>query len=114
VRESGKKYGFTRVGNDVFDIILPTLSTVAQSVFMRIYRQTWGWNKPADKIATSHFQRMCNIKDRETVRFAIEELEELDLITAKGKGTQVKEFEINMEAIDLYRQRYEMKNKDEK
>ncbi len=107
MRQSGKKYGFTRVGNDVFDIILPTLSTAAQSVFLRIYRQTWGWKKQTDKIANSHFQKFCNIKSHETVKFAIKELLDLELITVTGKATQVKEFSINMEAIDRYRQCYE-------
>lgn len=114
MRESSKKYGFTKVGNDVFDIILPTLSTAAQSVFLRIYRQTWGWKKPTDKITASHFQKYCNIKNRETVRFAIAELLKLDLITVTGTRTQVKEFKINMKTIDLYRQRYEMENDNEK
>jgi phage replication O-like protein O len=113
VRKSGNKNGFTKVDHVTFDLILPTLSTAAQSIFLRIYRQTLGWKKPTDKIATSHFTKFCNIKKRGTIKSAIDELVELDLITAEGKGTQIKEFGINFDALQKIRQEFIESQEDE-
>ena len=40
------------------------------------------------------------------VKIAIDELLEMDLITAVGKNTQIKEFGIKWQTIDSYRERY--------
>jgi len=106
MRRSLNKSGFTGIDHITFDVILPLLSVTAQIIFLRIYRQTVGWNKPTDKIANSHFQKCCNIKNHETVKIAIDELLEMDLITAVGKNTQIKEFGIKWQTIDSYRERY--------
>jgi phage replication O-like protein O len=89
------------------------LSTAAQSVFLRIYRQTWGWNKATDKIATSHFQEKCNIKSHETVKFAIDELVKLKLIKVEGRATQIKEFGIDVDELQRIRQQYIEAQEDE-
>lgn len=104
MRKSSNKTGFTQVDHVTFDVIIPMLSTVAQSIFLRIYRQTRGWGKETDKISGSQFQKFCNIGSRNTVQWAIDELVDLDLIIVEGKETQVKEFGINWEAVDRYLQ----------
>lgn len=106
MRESVNKNGYTRVDHVTFDLILPMLSTAAQSVFLRIYRQTWGWNKQTDKIALSQFKKWCAIKRHETINKALEELKDLKLITVKGKGTEIKKFGINWAGMDAIRQRH--------
>lgn len=106
MRQSGNKNGFTKVDHVTFDVILPMLSTAAQSVFLRIYRQTVGWNKQMDKIANSQFKKWCGIKSHETIQFAIDELVELDLISVEGKGTQVKTFGLKWAAMDSIRQKH--------
>lgn len=106
MRRSGNKNGYTQVDHVTFDLILPMLSGSAQLIFLRIYRQTVGWKKPSDKMATSHFRETCNIKWDQTVRTAIEELVELDLIIVTGERTQIKEFEIKWDTIALYHQEF--------
>lgn len=113
MRVSGNKNGYTPINHVVFDLILPLLSTSAQSVFLRIYRQTIGWNKQTDKIALSQFKKWCGIKRHETIKKALEDLQALEfmdkefcLITVKGKGTSIKEFGVNWSGVDSLRQRY--------
>lgn len=111
MRKSGNKNGFTKVDHVTFDLILPMLSTAAQSVLLRIYRQTLGWHKQTDRISLRQFKSGCNIKRHETISSALDELLGLKLITAVGKGTQVKEFGIKFETLDMYRRQY-MENLD--
>ena len=120
MRSSGNKNGYTPVDHVVFDLILPLLSTSAQSIFLRIYRQTFGWNKQTDKIALSQFKQWCGIKRHETIEKALEDLKaveymgkEFRLITMKGKGTSIKEFGINWGGVDSLRQRYLLALEDE-
>ena len=106
--QSENKNGFTKVDHITFDVILPLLSTSAQSVFLRIYRQTIGWNKPVDRIADSHFKKKCGIKRRETISAAIKELESLNLITVSGSGKGIiKTYGIDLETLMDFRDRYE-------
>jgi hypothetical protein len=115
VRTSGNKNGFTKIDHVTYDVILPLLSTSAQSIFLRIYRQTFGWNKQADKISHGQFKTWCKIKRHETINKAIAELEAVEyleetfcLITVEGKGTQIKEYGLNWAGIDGARQAYLM------
>ena len=105
---SENKNGFTMVDHTTYDVVLPLLSTTAQSVFMRIYRQTIGWDKTTDKIADSQFMKKCNIKRRETINSAIRDLVKLDLITVNGQGKGViKEYGIKWDAIREIKDRYD-------
>ncbi len=103
MRSSDNKNGFTMVDHLTFDVIIPQLSTTAQSVFMRIYRQTLGWKKPRDSISNSQFRKWCKIKNHETIKTAVEELEELGLVTVTGNATQIKEYGISYETMERYR-----------
>lgn len=103
---SDNKNGFTKVDHVTFDILLPLLSTSAQSIFLRIYRQTWGWNKQTDNISNSQFSKFCRIKNHETIKAAVRELIELDIITVTGKITQIKEYGIKWSGMDVIRQKY--------
>lgn len=108
------KNGFTKLDHVTADIILPLLSTSAQSIFIRIYRQTLGWNKPKDKIAHKHFKRFCNIKRHETINKSVDELLKLKLITVDGEGKGVmKEYGIRLDTLMKYRDRYEAGEFDE-
>lgn len=106
MRQSGNKNGFTKVDHVTFDLILPMLSPVGQSVFLRIYRQTFGWKKQTDRISLSQFKKWCRVKRHETITKALRELVGLDVITMEGKGTEIKEFGIKWSGIDVIRQRY--------
>jgi hypothetical protein len=107
VRESDNKDGFTMVDNFSLDVILPMLSTAAQSIFLRIYRQTVGWTKLTDKISNGQFGKACHIKNHETVQTAVGELEALDLIIVKGHRTQIKEYAINTAVIVSLKDKYD-------
>lgn len=106
VRKSGNKNGFTQVDHVTFDLVLPLLSTSAQSVFLRIYRQTYGWRKLTDRISNNQFKSFCRIKSHETIGNAVEELVGLDVITVSGEGTQIKEYGIKWSTLDSIRQRH--------
>lgn len=99
MRKSGNKNGFTRVDHVTFDVILPTLSMAAQLVFLRIYRQTAGWNKPYDRISTSQFMAMTGIKSKMTIFKAIQELSDRDLIVVNGEERKAKEYGIKALAM---------------
>lgn len=114
MRQSKSKNGFTRIDHVTFDLVIPTLSTAAQSVFLRIYRQTAGWRKTTDKISNGHFQEKCNIKNHETVSIAIDELKGKNLITVSGTATQIKEFGINYDELTRIKQVYMESQEDEK
>lgn len=102
MRESVNKNGYTRVDHVTFDLILPMLSTAAQSVFLRIYRQTVGWDKSFDQIAFSQFRTKTGIKQDKTIRGAIKELEDMELIMVVGERTQKRSYGINWDTLSSY------------
>jgi len=95
MRISIKKHGFTQVSHTVFDLIIPTLTLTEQSIFLRIYRQTVGWNKPSDKISTSQFKKFTGIIDHKPIDRAIKNLELSKLITVIRIKGKTNEYEIN-------------------
>jgi len=99
--ESKRKIGFTKVTHVTCDLILPLLSTAAQSVFLAIYRQTAGWNKPFDEISNSQFRNFTGISEN-TVRSAIEELDDLKSIIILGERTKKRSYAINWETLKKY------------
>ncbi len=102
MRESRNKNGFTKVDHVTYDVILPLLSTAAQSVFLRIYRQTAGWGKPFDWISFSQFRETTGIKQDKTIRAAIQELEDLELIIVVGERTQKRSYGVNLDTLARY------------
>ena len=113
MRESLNKAGHTAVDHVVFDLVLGVLSTPAQAVFLRIYRQTVGWHKPFDEIANSQFRKYTGIKSQTTVRSAISELDKLNLIIILGEGTQKRSYGINWDTIEKYMDEGEDKRDEE-
>ncbi len=99
MRQSDNKTGYTQVDHVTFDVILPMLSTAAQAVFLRIYRQTVGWGKPYDEIANSQFRSLTGIKAVNTIRVALQELMDLHLIVSLGSRTERRSYGINWDTI---------------
>jgi len=93
------KTGFTQVDHISFDIILPTLKLPAQAIYLKIYRQTIGWKKPADQISLSQFRQATGIKDNGTIIRAITELELRKLITVTRRGTKTNTYSINLDTV---------------
>ncbi len=102
MRKSGSRNGYTQVDHVTFDVVLPTLSTGAQVVFLRIYRQTVGWKKPFDNISFSQLREKTGIKQDKTIRRAVAELEGRDLIIVIGERTQMKTYGINWDEMSKY------------
>jgi len=100
MRKSIDKAGFTQIPHIVMDVILPNLSPAAQLVFLRIIRQTIGWQKPFDQISYSQFQWMTGYKDRSAISRALKELKEKNLIICMGEGTAKRGYGVNWETID--------------
>jgi len=65
---------FCKLDNDVSDILFPHLSTSAQSVYLRLYRQSFGWNRNWAAESLPKLSKACNLS-LQTVRKAIKELE---------------------------------------
>lgn len=106
MNQSVNKNGFTQIDHTTFDLIIPLLSPSAQSVLLRIYRQTYGWKKQTDKISNGQFKTFCHIKNHETIKEAVEELVALGVVTVSGKGTAIKEYGIKWSGIDVIRQKH--------
>ena len=65
---------YCKLDNDVSDNLLPSLSPSAQSVYLRLYRQSFGWNRNWAAESLPKLKKSCNIS-LQTVRKAIKELE---------------------------------------
>ncbi|MGA4743430.1 replication protein [Acinetobacter junii] len=83
---SKKDEGYTRVPNSLIDEqIMAQLSDKAFKCLMLIIRQTTGFNKASNKIATIQFQELCGIKKSDKVYASIKELEQKNLIKVERK-----------------------------
>lgn len=70
---------FCKLDNDVSDFLLPKLSPSAQCVYLRLYRQSYGWNRNWAAESLPKLTEYCNLS-LQTVRKAIKELELLGCI----------------------------------
>ena len=87
-----------QVPNAVHDEVMPILSDTALRCYLTIIRQTIGWQKEKDKISISQFVKKTN-RCRPSVIKAINELEELELITKtliNYNGGKIAEYSINL------------------
>lgn len=70
---------FCKLHNDVSDILQGKLSLSAQSVYLRLYRQSYGWNRNWAAESLPKIKDACNMS-LQTVRKAIKDLEGLGCI----------------------------------
>lgn len=70
---------YCKLHNDVSDVLFRHLSPSAQSVYLRLYRQSFGWNRNWAAESLPKLTTACNIS-LQTVRKAIKELESLGCI----------------------------------
>ncbi|WP_347016257.1 replication protein [Acinetobacter seifertii] len=83
---SKKEEGYTRLPNSLIDEqIMAQLSDKAFKCLMLIIRQTSGFNRNSNKIATTQFQEACGIKKTDKVYASIKELEQKSLIKVERK-----------------------------
>jgi hypothetical protein len=69
----------TRIPNEVFEDILPTLRTSEQSVLLRLYRLTWGFQKDTCHVSMGRLGKSCNLSPRQ-VTTCVQALEKRRLI----------------------------------
>jgi hypothetical protein len=55
----------TRIPNEVFEDILPTLRTSEQSILLRLYRLTWGFQKDTCHVSMGKLGKACNLSARQ-------------------------------------------------
>ncbi|MHB9030839.1 MAG: helix-turn-helix domain-containing protein, partial [Candidatus Latescibacterota bacterium] len=65
---------YCKLDNDISDYLLPKLSPSAQCVYLRLYRQSYGWNRNWAAESLPKLTEYCNLS-LQTVRKAIKELE---------------------------------------
>ena len=70
---------YCKLHNDVSDMLFRHLSPSAQSVYLRLYRQSFGWNRNWAAESLPKLTTACNVS-LQTVRKAIKELESLGCI----------------------------------
>lgn len=70
---------YCKLDNDVSDHLLQKLSASAQAVYLRLYRQSFGWNRNWAAESLPKLVEYCNLS-LQTVRKAIKELEVLGCI----------------------------------
>jgi hypothetical protein len=69
----------TRIPNELFEGILPTLRTSEQSILLRLYRLTWGFQKDSCHVSMGKLGKACNLSARQ-VTTCIQVLEKRRLI----------------------------------
>ncbi len=70
---------FCKLDNDISDHLMRRLSASSQSVFLRLYRQSYGWNRNWAAESLPKLCEFCNLS-LQTVRKAIKELETIGCI----------------------------------
>ena len=70
---------YCKLDNDISDYLLQKLSASAQAVYLRLYRQSFGWNRNWAAESLPKLVEFCNLS-LQTVRKAIKELEGLGCI----------------------------------
>ncbi len=70
---------FCKLDNDVSDHLFSILSASAQSVYLRLYRQSFGWNRNWAAESLPKLTKACNLS-LQTIRKAIKELESIGCI----------------------------------
>jgi DNA-binding Lrp family transcriptional regulator len=69
----------TRIPNEIFEDILPTLRPSEQSILLRLYRLTWGFQKDTCHVSMGKLAKSCNLSARQ-VTTCIQVLEKRGLI----------------------------------
>jgi hypothetical protein len=69
----------TRIPNEIFEDILPTLRTSEQSILLRLYRLTWGFQKDSCHVSMGKLGKSCNLSARQ-VTTCVQVLEKRRLI----------------------------------
>lgn len=83
-----------QVPNELIDRLMPDISGTAFMCLLFIIRKTKGWQKEADYIAVSQFQKSIG-KGRATVFRALDELSEKGLIVVKKEDGKINEYALN-------------------
>lgn len=86
--------GFSKLPNDVLDVLMAELSGNTFKVYMAIFRKTAGFNKASDNIPMSQLHKLTGIKDKHTVIDAINDLEVRKLISVTRQTGRVNTYAV--------------------
>jgi len=81
--------GHTAIPHIILDSLLPKLSTSEQSVYLRLYRLSYGFKTDTCKIGFPKLATTCNISRRQAIN-CVERLESLGLIEKLGSDLDNK------------------------
>ena len=85
--------GFTRVPNDMLDRILPTLDIYGQSLLVRLYRLSRGFNSDTCNVSISKLASACNFSTRK-VQMGLAALEMRGLIERLTEDHKNRDFNL--------------------
>ncbi len=85
--------GFTRVPNDMLDRTLPTLEVYAQSLLVRLYRLSRGFNSDTCNVSVGKLATACNFSTRK-VQMGLAALEMRGLIQRLKEDHKNKDFNL--------------------
>jgi hypothetical protein len=85
--------GFTRVPNDMLDRILPTLDTYGQSLLLRLYRLSRGFNSDTCNVSVGKLASACNFSTRK-VQMGLAALELRGLIQRLTEDHKNRDFNL--------------------
>jgi hypothetical protein len=85
--------GFTRVPNDMLDRILPTLDIYGQSLMLRLYRLSRGFNSDTCNVSVGKLASACNFSTRK-VQMGLAALEMRGLIQRLTEDHKNRDFNL--------------------
>lgn len=85
-----------KTANYLADHVMPRVSDSAFKIAFCIARYTIGWRKEWEDISLAGFQRATKIKSKNTIRRAIDELVELELIDRRRSRDRAQGFEYRL------------------
>jgi len=85
--------GFTRVPNDMLDRILPTLDIYGQSLLLRLYRLSRGFNSDTCNVSVGKLATACNFSTRK-VQMGLAALEMRGLIQRLTEDHKNRDFNL--------------------
>lgn len=91
--------GFLQVNNQIIDYWMSKLTNAEFKTLLAIIRKTKGWNKPYDRISQTQIAELTGLTTR-SVRTAISDLLDKNLIIVTGDDNKMKLFAVNFVVVN--------------
>lgn len=83
------KSNSTKIDNDIFEYLLPNLTTKQQSIYLRLYYEAIYKNKLIIQLSNSQLQELCNLS-HQSIRDGLNELIDIGLLKKIKDATNNK------------------------